>query len=107
MTPAERYRAASAYAQERRAILVDSAKAARDRIRPARLRQDAVDKVTGTALDGVAYVAAKGASRPVAFGAAAGALGLYLARRPLAALFRRLYVRITNRDTAVSEIEDG
>ncbi|WP_062733839.1 hypothetical protein [Sphingobium abikonense] len=98
MSPTETaYRAAIAKAQAQKAQLVDSAQAAKERISPARLKQDAKDKVAATALDGVAYVGAKVQQRPIAIAAAAGALGLFMARRPIAALLRRLYVRIQDR----------
>ena len=60
-------------------------------------QQDAKDKVTATALDGVAYVGAKVQQRPIAVTAAVGALGLFMARRPITALLRRLYVRFHDR----------
>ncbi len=98
MSPTETaYRAAIAKAQAQKAQLVDSAQAAKARISPARLKQDAKDKVAATALDGVAYVGAKVQQRPTAVAAAASALGLFMARRPIAALLRRLYVRIQDR----------
>jgi hypothetical protein len=101
------YRDACTRADEQRARLAASAQAAKARIAPARLKQDAKNKVTATALDAAAYAAAKVQQRPVAIGAAAAAFGLFLARRPLAALFGRLYVRFRNRDTDLSEIDDG
>ncbi|HAF42691.1 MAG TPA: hypothetical protein DCG90_13150 [Sphingobium sp.] len=107
MTPEAAYRAASARAEEQRARLAQSAQAAATRIAPARLKRDAVSKLTSTALDGAAYAAAKVQQRPVAIGAAAAAFGLFLARRPLAALFGRLYVRFRNKDTDLSENDDG
>ena len=98
MTPAEiAYRAAVANADAQRTRLVDSAQAAKARISPARLKQDAKDKVAATALDGVAYVGAKVQQRPIAVTAAVGALGLFMARRPITALLRRLYVRFHDR----------
>lgn len=98
MTPSEiAYRAAIANADAHRAQLLESAQAAKARIAPARLKQDAKDKVAATALDGVAYVGAKFQQRPIAMTAAAGALGLFMARRPMTALLRRLYVRIKDR----------
>ena len=96
----------------------DRADAARDRFRltseqakarvaPARLKQDVKDKVNDAVLNGVAQAAAKAHQRPVAVGAAAAAFGLFLARRPLAALFRRLYVRFQDTQTDNSENDDG
>ncbi|WP_298396042.1 hypothetical protein [Sphingobium sp.] len=101
------YRAACVRADDTRAQLAVSAQAAKARIAPARLKQDAVTKVKASALDGVAYAAAKAQQRPVAIGAAAAAFGLFLARRPLAALFGRLYVRFRKQDTDLPEIDDG
>src|SRR3546814_5723878 len=43
--------------------------------------------------------------RPAASAVAAGALALYLLRRPLGALFRRIYVRISNRTEEISETD--
>jgi len=55
----------------------------------------------------VAQAAAKAHQRPIAVGAAATAFGLFLARRPLAALFQRLYVRFKDTQTDNSENDDG
>ncbi|EQB30704.1 hypothetical protein [Sphingobium ummariense] len=87
------YKAATARAREARAHFLTSAQAARDRITPARLKQDA----QAQAADVVGRMAAKARQRPIAIGTAAAALLAYLARRPLAALFGRLYVRLRNR----------
>ncbi|WP_242123029.1 hypothetical protein [Sphingobium sp. Sx8-8] len=107
MSQEEAYRAASTRADERKAAFLNSAQAAKARIAPARLKQDAKDKATETLLDGAAYAAAKVQQRPTATAAATAALGLYLFRRPLGALFRRLYVRINNRKEDTSETDDG
>ena len=101
------YREASARADAARARLLASADAARARVAPARLKQDMKDGIGGATKDGIALVAAKAQQRPVAIGAAAGAFGLFLCRRPLAALFRRLYVRFRNQDSENSETDDG
>ncbi|AEG48243.1 hypothetical protein Sphch_0548 [Sphingobium chlorophenolicum L-1] len=91
------YRDATALADARKAAFLSSALAAKARVAPARLKQDARDKTTETLLDGTAYAAAKVRQRPAATAAAVGALALYLMRRPLGSLFQRLYVRIRNR----------
>lgn len=101
------YRDAAAHADLARARLSGSVQAAKARITPGRLKQDAIDKASGVVLDGIAIGAAKAQQRPVAIGAAAGALALFLFRRPLAALFGRLYVRISNPNPDNSETDDG
>ncbi|HUD93840.1 hypothetical protein [Sphingobium sp.] len=101
------FREASARADAARAQLLATADDAKARIAPARLTQDVKDGISGAAKNGVAFVAAKAQQRPVAIGAAAGAFGLFLARRPLAALFRSLYVRFRNQDSENSETDDG
>ena len=103
----EAYRDAVLRADARRAALIASAHAARARVTPARLKQDARDKATETLMDGAAYAAAKVRQRPAATAAATGALALYLLRRPIAALFRRIYVRIGNRTEETSETDHG
>ena len=108
MTPQESaYRAAIAHADAQRARLKESAQAAKARVAPARLKQDAKDKVSATALDGVAYVGAKVQQRPIAVAAAAGGLGLFLARRPIGALLCRLYVRFRDRDIDPQNIDNS
>lgn len=101
------YRAAAARANDARVQLLTSASDAKARISRARLKQDVVDKVTGTVLEGIAVGAAKAQQRPVAVGAALGAFGLFLFRRPVTALFGRLYVRLGNPKTENSETDDG
>lgn len=101
------YRAACARTRDARERLLTSVQAARNRVAPARLRQDAAAGVVGAAMDGAAYAAAKARQRPIATGGAIAALLLYLARRPLAALFGRLYVRIRPPQTEVSETDNG
>ncbi|KXU32934.1 hypothetical protein A0J57_06920 [Sphingobium sp. 22B] len=103
----EAYRDAVARADARKAALISSALAARARLTPARLKRDAKDKATETLMDGAAYAAAKVQQRPAATAAATGALALYLLRRPLGALFRQIYVRISNRTEEISETDDG
>lgn len=107
MSREQAYRAATEQASALRIQALNSLTDARARIAPARLKADAEAKVTATALDGIAYVGAKVQQRPVATGAAATGLILFLFRRPLTALFGRLYVRLRNRNTENSEIDDG
>ncbi|MGC4251988.1 MAG: hypothetical protein QM605_11190 [Sphingobium sp.] len=94
------YRAAIEQAEEKKARFLLSAEAAKARVAPARLKQDAKDQLASTVTDGVARLR----QHPVATGAGLAAFTLYLARRPLTALFRRLHVRLENRNT---ENEDG
>lgn len=101
-----RYRDATVEANQKRAAFLSSMQAARQRLTPARLKQDVKDKVTGAMLDATAHAAAKVQQRPIASAAAAGAFLLFLARRPLGALFGRIYVGLKNRREN-SETEDG
>ena len=101
------YREACARADAARARLIASAGEAKARSAPARLKQDAMAAATGAVLDGMARGAAQARQHPVALGAAAGAFLLYLARRPLAALFGRLYVRVASTPPEISETDDG
>lgn len=112
MSPEEQYRQASAQAERRKAELLSSAAAVKARIAPGRLKQDVRQKAAESLAEGGAYIAAKVTQRPVAVGAAAGALLLYVFRRPLSALFGRIYVRLTDRPplkhrTETSETDDG
>lgn len=102
-----RYRAACDRADTAKGRLQLTAEEAKARITPARLKQDAKDKASGAVRGGIARIAAKAQQRPVAIGAAATAFGLFLFRRPLAALFGRLYVRFRNIDADISENDDG
>ncbi|MDO7833771.1 hypothetical protein Q4610_01815 [Sphingobium sp. HBC34] len=101
------YREAVARADLARAQFLTTAEEAKQRVAPARLKQDLKDRISGAALDGVARAAAQAQQRPVAIGAAAGAFVLFLARRPLTALFRRLFVRFRNPNPDYSESDDG
>lgn len=107
MSQEQAYRDAVVRADAARARLRDSAEAAKARIAPARLKQDAKDKIKGAALDVVAKGAAQARERPYAIGGAVIAFGLYLARRPLLNLFQRLYVRFTETYPEHSETDDG
>lgn len=104
MTSESVYRAACADVAAKKLRLHSSLQDARARIAPARLKQDAKNKAAATLMDGAAYGAAKIQQRPIAFGAAATAFGLFLARRPIAALLGRLYVKLKN---SQSESDDA
>ncbi len=107
MKKAIAYAEACVRAETARARMLASAEDAKARIAPARLKQDATSAVTGAVLSGVAKGAAQAQQRPIAIGAAATAFILYLARRPLAALFGRLYVRVKDAQQQISETDDG
>ena len=108
MSPEEQYRQARAQAEQRKAAFLSSATAAKARVAPARLKEDARHKLGDSLTDGKAYVEAKFHERPIAMSAAAGALALYLFRKPLWALFKPVYVRITNRTPDnITETDDG
>jgi hypothetical protein len=102
-----RYRQACERADAARGRLSLTAAEAKARVAPARLKQDVKDKASNAVLNGVANAAAQAQQRPVAIAAAATAFGLFLARRPLAALFRRLYVRFQDTQADNSETDDG
>ncbi|KQN09566.1 hypothetical protein ASE85_00995 [Sphingobium sp. Leaf26] len=101
-----RYRAACDRADAARGRLHLTAQEARVRVTPARLKQDVKDKAGAAVTNGIAQAAAHARQRPIAIGAAATAFGLFLARRPLAALFARLYVDLKNRPEH-SETDNG
>lgn len=101
------YRDAVDRADAARARLRESADVAKARIAPARLKQDAKDKIKNAALNAVASGAAQARARPYAIGGAVAAFGLYLARRPLLNLFHRLYVRLAETSPEHSETDDG
>lgn len=107
MSALDSYREATVRAEQKKAAFLASARAAKARVTPARLKQDARTKAGETVQEGIALAAAKIGQRPVATGAAAGALLLFLMRRPLGSLFRRLYVRLGNRKDDYSETDDG
>lgn len=101
------YREACARADERRAVMMSSLNDAKARIAPARLKEDVKAKIASASKNGLASAIAKVEERPVATSAAAGAFALYLFRRPLTALFGRLYVRFKDRNPEHSETDDG
>ena len=111
MTQELAFREACARADLARAQMKISAAQAKARIAPALLIQDAKDKaidgVSGAVSGAVALGAAKAQQRPVAVGAAATAFALFLARRPITALFQRLYVRFRNTSTDMPENDHG
>ena len=107
MSPEERYARAASVAARRKAEFQSSAAAAKNRLTPARLKQDVRKKAAAKLNEAKSSVAKKAQERPVAVGAAATAFALYLFRRPISALFRRIYVRMTNPKPEESEIDDG
>lgn len=107
MTQELAYREACARADLARAQMQISAAHAKARIAPARLVQDVKDKAIDGVSGAVALGAAKAQQRPVAVGAAATAFALFLARRPITALFQRLYVRFRNTPTDLPENDHG
>lgn len=107
MSPEERYALASRRAEQQKAAFFSSAAAAKARVAPARLKQDVKDKALNRLMVTSDNVTTAAKERPFAVGAAASAFALYLFRRPLSALFRRMYVRITNRNPEESETDDG
>lgn len=107
MNGAERYRQAVVRAEQKKVEFLSSASAAKARIAPGRLKQDIKDKAANGVANGRAYVVAKVKQEPVAVGATAAALLIYLFRSPISALFKRTYVRITNRNPERAETDDG
>lgn len=107
MNATERYLQAKASAEQKKAQFLSSASRARTRIAPARLKQDVKQKAADGLSNGCDYVSAKVRERPVAAGAAAAALMIYIFRRPLSALFKRTYVRIINRHPEKAETDNG
>lgn len=107
MTEQQRYARATAEAERRKAAFLASATAANERVAPARLKQDVKQKVAHGLNNGKAKLTDAFQERPAAYGAAGAALVLYFFRRPLSALFRRAYVRISNHSPEKSENEDG
>ena len=101
------YREAVARAEATRERFRQSAQDAKARIAPARLKQDLKAKATGAVHNGVSQVTEKARKNPIAVGAAGTALLLFLARRPVTALFRRLYVRLMNARTHEVETDNG
>ena len=107
MSLEEQYARATSQAEQRRAVFLSSAATAKARISPARLKQDVKNKAQNGLRDGSAKAKATVQEHPFAVGAAATALTLYFFRRPVSALLRRVYVRLTNRKPELSETDDG
>ena len=107
MNGAERYRQAVDRAEQKKVEFFSSAAAAKARIAPGRLKQDIKDKAANGISNSRAYITAKVKQEPVAVGATATALLIYLFRKPISALFKRTYVRITNRNPDRAETDDG
>ncbi len=107
MTAEEQYQRANVEVEQKKAAFRSSATSVKARLSPARLKQDAKHKMS----DGLHKIGSTAVvqvtERPVATGAAVGALAIYLFRRPLSALFQRIYVRVTNRTPDQSEKDDG
>lgn len=107
MTPEEQYKRANIEAESKKAAFRSSATTVKARLSPARLKRNVQQKVADRFHKVSSTALAQVSGRPVATVAAAGALGIYLFRRPLSALFRRIYVRATNRTPDQSEKDDG
>lgn len=107
MTEGTSYSDACKRAEDARHRFLATSQEARERITPARLKKDAVGKVKSAFKDGVASAGNAIQQRPIATGAAVSAFALFLARRPLTALFKRLYVRLTDPNRDISETENG
>ncbi len=107
MSAAEQYRRAVARVEQQKAQFMSSASAAKERVKPGRLKQDIKDKMSNGVCNGRAYVTETVKQQPIAVGATAAALVIYLFRRPISALFKRTYVRLTNRNPERAETEDG
>jgi hypothetical protein len=107
MTDETSYHAARLRADEAKERFMESVQAAKARVAPARLKQDAKDKISGAARNSVAKVKATARERPAVAAAWGAALLLFFARRPVAALFRRLYVRFGNPQPDSMENDHG
>lgn len=107
MTDTTTYQLACRRADEARARFSRTAQEAKASVSPARLKHNIAGKTKNALQDSVAVVGDTVRQRPVAASAAATAFVLFLVRRPLAALFGRLYVRWTNPNHQYSESDDG
>ncbi len=108
MSKAEDYQTVSEEARLKRSAFVASAAAAKARIAPARLRADLYENMAQSLSDTSAKAKATMRERPFATAAAATALIAFFARRPIGALFQRLYVRVKDRRNArKSETDNG
>ena len=104
MSARDDYRSATARAAEQRRLFMVSASATKSRIMPGRLAQDMRSAIKTKVGNAAANATDHVRDRPLAFGAAGAALVLYLARRPIGSLLRRLYVRMR---TGQWETDDG
>ncbi|MGE4323252.1 MAG: hypothetical protein AB7E60_09515 [Sphingobium sp.] len=98
------YRLAVTEAEEAKARFLATLGEAKQRMAPARLKSDAKQKAAELVLDTGRKAAAGIKQRPIASGAAAGALIICLARRPIGTLFRRLYVRFKTRNSETNDV---
>ena len=105
MSRIDLYRMATARAQSQRAALMASAADAKARIAPARLKSDVKEKLVTTISDVGQSVADTARARPVAATAVALGLVAWFARRPIAALFGRLFVRFRHPDNDADMME--
>ena len=107
MNGTEQYRLATARAEQKKARFLASVSAAKERVKARRLKRDIKEKAVSGIHNGRSYVTDKVKQQPVAVGATATAILIYLFRRPISALFKRTYVRITNRNPERAETDDG
>ena len=107
MSQTEKYQQAAIDAEQRKARFLSSLSAAKARIAPGRLKQDLKEKAARGITNGRTYVSTKVHEQPIAGGATGAALLIYLFRNPISALFKRTYVRITNRNPERAETDDG
>ena len=107
MSAIERYHQATVRAEQKKVQFLSSVSAAKERVKPGRLKQDIKEKAANGIHNGRLYVTDKVRQQPVAVGATAAAFLIYLFRRPISALFKKTYVRITNRNPELAETDDG
>ncbi len=109
MSRADHYRIAVARAEARRAAFMASAADARARIAPARLKSDVKEKLVTRIGNTAQSMAETVRTRPGATAAVILGVGAWFARRPIAALFQRLYVRVRHPDARpdIMETDNG
>ena len=107
MSAIERYHQATVRAEQKKVQFLSSVSAAKERVKPGRLKQDIKEKAANGIHNGRLYLTDKVRQQPVAVGATAAALLIYLFRRPISALLKKTYVRITNRNPELAETDDG
>lgn len=93
MSEEDAYHRAATRADLAKANFLSSITAAKARLSPAHLKQDVKHKISETVSNGRESFATHAKAHPIAVGSAAGAVVLYLLRKPLAALYRRLHVQ--------------